>query len=252
MIHEPLLLMNQQPPESRFEDKTRLEVHSIFYTIQGEGPWAGLPAVFVRLAGCNLQCPMCDTDYTSARKSMSFVEILHESELAIQSKQEIFNFRRMQWKAEQFPRMVITGGEPFRQLGLKGFVETAREYFWKVQIETNGTLYQDVQTSPEVLIVCSPKTRHIHPLMRKKITAYKYIVDVKDGINLSGMPMRTLGMPFETAVPHEDFEGEIYIQPAEIKGDEKRNRHNMDAAVSTCQIYGYRLSLQLHKIANIP
>jgi hypothetical protein len=43
MIHEPLLLMNQQPPESRFEDKTRLEVHSIFYTIQGEGPWVAIP-----------------------------------------------------------------------------------------------------------------------------------------------------------------------------------------------------------------
>ena len=53
---------NGQPIEKvqRTFDGT-LEVHSIFKTIQGEGPFCGTPAVFIRLAGCNLQCPWCDT-----------------------------------------------------------------------------------------------------------------------------------------------------------------------------------------------
>ena len=41
-----------------------LQLAEIFYSIQGEGMWTGTPAVFVRLAGCNLACGFCDTDYS--------------------------------------------------------------------------------------------------------------------------------------------------------------------------------------------
>ena len=41
-----------------------LQLAEIFYSIQGEGTWSGTPAVFVRLAGCNLACDFCDTDYS--------------------------------------------------------------------------------------------------------------------------------------------------------------------------------------------
>ena len=51
---------NTQEPEKIDRDR-HLDVHSIFHTIQGEGPYCGHPAVFIRLAGCNLQCPGCDT-----------------------------------------------------------------------------------------------------------------------------------------------------------------------------------------------
>ena len=42
-----------------------LQLAEIFYSIQGEGMWTGTPAVFVRLAGCNLACDFCDTDYST-------------------------------------------------------------------------------------------------------------------------------------------------------------------------------------------
>ena len=56
-------MINKQPIEKREPSyEGTLQVHSIFKTIQGEGPFCGTPCVFVRLAGCNLQCPACDTD----------------------------------------------------------------------------------------------------------------------------------------------------------------------------------------------
>ena len=71
------MAINIQPIEKReLSVDGSVQVHSIFYTLQGEGPFSGQPAVFVRLAGCNLQCPACDTDYTSRRTPMPVAAIL--------------------------------------------------------------------------------------------------------------------------------------------------------------------------------
>ena len=51
------------------------KVNEIFYSLQGEGRWMGRPAVFVRLSGCNLKCPFCDTDFRGY-KEMSADDIL--------------------------------------------------------------------------------------------------------------------------------------------------------------------------------
>ena len=52
-----------------------IQLNEIFYSIQGEGAFTGTPAVFVRLAGCNLACRFCDTDY-SLKDIVSVQEIV--------------------------------------------------------------------------------------------------------------------------------------------------------------------------------
>ena len=72
-------------------------VNEIFYSLQGEGFLAGVPSVFIRLAGCPLRCRYCDTKYAWQRSAGDFYTI----EKIIETIQ--------QW---QCPYVVITGGEP--------------------------------------------------------------------------------------------------------------------------------------------
>ncbi|HEY6020017.1 MAG TPA: 7-carboxy-7-deazaguanine synthase QueE, partial [Candidatus Paceibacterota bacterium] len=68
-------MFGQNPVSPIRHDKESFLVKDIFYTIQGEGPYAGRPAVFVRLGGCNLRCAFCDTDFSNGVKEMGPHEI---------------------------------------------------------------------------------------------------------------------------------------------------------------------------------
>ena len=74
---------NTQPAEKldrQFDDM--LDIQEIFWTLQGEGPFVGVPAVFIRTAGCNFLCRACDSDYTSRRKRMLIGEIVSKVQFA--------------------------------------------------------------------------------------------------------------------------------------------------------------------------
>src|SRR5580658_3582582 len=94
--------MRQATPirQQELTDGQSLWVQEVFYTLQGEGPFSGVPAVFVRLAGCNLACFWCDTDFESSTWRPTFDELLANIE---EKRPAICNL------------IVITGGEPFRQ-----------------------------------------------------------------------------------------------------------------------------------------
>ena len=56
-----------------------MKINEIFYSLQGEGKWTGLPNVFIRTSGCNLRCSFCDTKYAYYDgKEMSIKEILNQ------------------------------------------------------------------------------------------------------------------------------------------------------------------------------
>ncbi len=116
---------------AKFEDE--LLVTSMFRTIQGEGPYAGFPSVFLRLAGCNFgnkdpdsACQWCDTNFQFdnglAWKYDALLEALTTG--LGYNKNDV---------------LVITGGEPTLQRNLLPFMKLARKAFKIIQIETNGT-----------------------------------------------------------------------------------------------------------------
>lgn len=225
--------VNQQSPEKPTSNEQGfLEVHSTFLTIQGEGPLAGTPAVFIRLAGCNLICDLCDTDYTSTRRFVTVEDIIDD----------VQQIKAAPWL------VVITGGEPFRQAGLVDLVTVLLAENYRVQIETNGTLFLPVMGAT---IVCSPKTATINNLMWTKIQALKYVVQADHIDPTDGLPTMVLGQPCRVAKPHQIFVGQIYVQPCD-EYDEVKNKANLKAAVESCMRFGYRLTTQIHKGADLP
>lgn len=230
--------INIQPTEKQYLGHLlELDVHSIFYTIQGEGPFAGERAVFVRLAGCNLQCPLCDTDYTEGRKMMEVGRII----------------QRVKKVGGDCPLVVITGGEPFRQ-NIKALVWELIHEGFRVQIETNGTLFMpDLPYDDRRLtIVCSPKAGKVNSNLEQFIDAYKYVlhadqVDPKDG--LPTLALNHSASP-RVARPHPNFSGRIYLQPVDEK-DDVQNRRHLQAVIASVMKHGYTLGLQIHKIINM-
>ena len=101
-------------------------VNEIFSSIEGEGIRTGYPVTFIRLFGCNIDCPYCDTTY--ACKGNDFVKM---------SVDEIVD------KVNEigFKRVTITGGEPLIHRDIDSLIFTLRYLGYEVNIETNGTVY---------------------------------------------------------------------------------------------------------------
>lgn len=214
-----------------------LWVHSIFYTIQGEGPFSGHPAVFIRLGGCNLQCLGCDTIYVDGMKQILVDDIVHD---ARKLQSEVIHPTNQLY--------VITGGEPFRQ-PIIPLVNRLRALGATVQIETNGTLAPAEKC--HAMVVCSPKTPRIAPgLLESGIDALKYVLEA-DHIGADGLPTSVLGKAIKPARPPEGWHGKIYISPFDC-GDPVENVRHVQAASDVCMRFGYTLNLQVHKIVGLP
>lgn len=122
-------------PQLLSELNSLLPVAEVFGpTIQGEGPYAGRRAVFIRLGGCNLSCSWCDTPYTwdSSRFDVN-------TECPDIPAGEIVDQAIAHHRAGMF---VITGGEPLLHQRRPGFEHlVARLAAWgPVHVETNGTI----------------------------------------------------------------------------------------------------------------
>lgn len=195
-----------------------MRVNEIFYSLQGEGYYSGTPAVFVRLSGCNLRCPFCDTRHESGRE-MSEKEIVEA--------------------VGQYParHVVVTGGEPALQIteSLVDALHAAGRY---VAVETNGThqLPDNVDW-----VTLSPKSAFVDGA-EVMLTRADEIKVVYDGIHDPERQLATRNSQLSTL---------RFLQPCDT-GDAARNRQITAATVEYIKQHPeWRLSLQIHKILNI-
>lgn len=234
---------NQKPTKLSKNGPHLLDVHSIFHTIQGEGPFSGTPAIFIRLSGCNLQCRFCDTEYTKS-KPMGIGDIIMDA-ILIRGKSPT-------------KLVVITGGEPFRQ-DLSVLTSDLVHSGFYVQIETNGSLkpigndlrYISRSTHERlgIHIVCSPKTKKISKYIRENACAFKYVIDSKSLDLETRLPLTVLGNGFltDTKIPKDV---PVYVQPMDIEFPKWRD-DNMAACVELSKRYGFIVQLQIHKLLHL-
>lgn len=210
------------PAESLF-------VTSMFFTLQGEGPYAGKPAFFIRLTKCNLACSFCDTFFDDG-DWMTFEAI---SMKATQIIREYFQSKGNGVPAwvdtdgynpiGSFPDvvLVVTGGEPLLQKNLMQYLNYAKKTFGAMQIESNGTIDQDV---PEhVTLVCSPKcaekggiaTKYLAPteLILERADCLKFVMSSDQDSPYSTIPDWAHNWKHGNS---RKLDREIYISPMNI------------------------------------
>jgi 7-carboxy-7-deazaguanine synthase len=127
-----------------------VRISEIFYSIQGEGRFLGVPSVFIRVSGCNLRCVWCDTPYTSWKpegKNWSLSKIL--SEVA----------------KYPTPHVVVTGGEPLLAPEIEELSSRLKQRGAHLTIETAATLFKPVAAD---LISMSPKLANSTPWKRER------------------------------------------------------------------------------------
>ncbi len=239
-------------------DGLALQVNEVFYTLQGEGPFAGHPAVFIRLTGCNLRCSFCDTQWDDEKDPVVPVgdivwQILDKA-------------------PEHCSLVVLTGGEPLRQnlaplvqlmrsMTVPGYGEGGRmPRPWRFQVETAGTFWQDWLASSDVTIVVSPKTPKVHPMIRLHARAWKYVIsnwrrvsDV-DGLPASH-PQPSFSQLLGMARPPDWIRrNQVYLSPCDEGGglNERATDGNRRTVVALAKRFGYVAGEQLHKLWNVP
>ncbi len=180
--------------------QSKVKINEIFKSIQGEGPYIGYNQLFIRFSKCNLNCVYCDTDFKSNLIEYSAIELA-----------DIVN------KSENIHSVSLTGGEPLLEADfLKEFLPLTNK---KIYLETNGTLYQNLE----------------------KIINYIDIIstDIKLNSSSKNGDLFELHNKFiETAV---NAEKEIFIK---IVFDEKITEEEIKKSVNSAEKYDIPIILQ--------
>ncbi len=225
-----------------------LPVNEIFYSVQGEGRWAGHPACFVRFNYCNLGCKWCDTKFTwEAGKVEAGSEMLPD-EISVKLKELISEH-------DLSPReihVVLTGGEPMIHAErLSQLVISVRGAgFNFIEVETNGTIMPTDDLLENISWWnCSPKlsnsdiavTKRIVPDVLRKLSEtaradFKFVISDHDDIN-------EIEKEFVPIISREH----IFLMPEGETRDDQLTR--MGWLLSKCSEHGFRFSPRLQVLA---
>ncbi|MFC5707269.1 7-carboxy-7-deazaguanine synthase QueE [Aeromonas eucrenophila] len=218
-------------------------INEIFQTIQGEGVFTGLPAIFVRLQGCPVGCPWCDTRHTwvvDPSREVDSKEVLDRSNESdgwskMSTDEILASFETLGYKARH---VVLTGGEPclYDLIELSTALVTAG---FQVQIETSGT--SEIKTHDSTWVTVSPK------------------IGMKGGLPVLRSALeRANEIKHPVATEHHIEELDALLATAELRKDVvialqpiSQKPRATELAMATCIARNWRLSIQTHKYLNI-
>ncbi len=216
-----------------------IPVSEIFYSIQGEGKFAGHPSVFLRVGGCNMKCPGfgekgCDSFYAvdgayrSEWKGMSVEEI----------KKEIKKYLKFK------PHLVITGGEPM--LFYEKLYPLIKWFEGLITIETNTTINVDFEKFPKfkkVVFAMSVKLSNSGELYEKRI---KEEVIKKYAANKGSFFKFVIDRDLNDEIKEitEGIDNEIYCMPLGASKEELEK--NAPFVFEFCLKHGYCYSDRIH------
>lgn len=195
----------------------QLPIVEVFYSLQGEGLRTGQATVFVRLAGCNLACDFCDTDFR--------VKETHTEDGLLGEIAHLGGDCR--W-------VCFTGGEPTLH-DLQSLCGRLHARGYQLQVETNGTRprpewnLDHVTVSPK-----QPQGGRLHPWYEQNATEFKYVVDDQADLERALNGSRTHGRL-------------TWVQPNALNPEATQLCIDAVAAHPTL----LRLSLQTHKLLQI-
>jgi organic radical activating enzyme len=239
----------------------KLLVTSTFSTIQGEGPYAGAPAMFVRLSGCNYGsksdfCGFCDTNFTFS-KGIQYTPLELLNQLVAEPG---YNKNQV---------LVVTGGEPTLQHNLLAFMSEAQFHFKAIQIETNGTQPKFYQAAEErgmanlFISVVSPKANMRlgkYPEVHKDVlwwaSCLKFVVsadpenahhEIPDWALASKKPIYVSPM----AVYNKEYEGEVSSIWEDGLVNKEETAKNYRYAAQLVMKHQLLLSIQQHLMVGI-
>jgi 7-carboxy-7-deazaguanine synthase len=210
---------------------TMARIAETFYSIQGEGATAGVPAVFVRLQGCSVGCGWCDTKYSwdpDAGREIELPAVLDE--------------------IAAFPcrRVVITGGEPLESALFLPLATALGQRAYAIEVETAGVLEPPAAAGPDIQWNVSVKlagssvaeARRINPAAIRAFLGrqawWKFVVSEPGEIG------EVLRLAERFALPHE----RVLLQPEGLRAEELAARTPW--LVEACKTHGFRLSPRLH------
>ena len=216
--------------------ETQLQVVELFHSLQGEGMLAGVPSVFVRLAGCNLRCVWCDTAYArtpDAGHAAALPDLV----------------RRVCAFPTRF--VVLTGGEPMIVEGVRELAAGLQAKGRHVTVETNGTRLPEGIACD--LASISPKLRHSSAApdededTRINLAALAswvegYVFQFKFVVALPGdvLELRDILAKVGCPIPPE----RVLLMP---EGTDRALLHQRDAwLVDVCKENGFRYCRRLH------
>lgn len=217
-------------------------LNDIYPTIQGEGCHTGVPMVLVRLHGCPVGCPFCDTKETWGSDEDIQVDHIGEA-LGANAKfvkvtgSNIASYARA--CAPVVKWIMLTGGEPAEQT-LDELILQFHEQGFKVALETSGTAIGHIHSAADWVCVSPKINMPGKRVIRREAIASADEIKMVIGKQTDLEKLYTLLDTFETK---QDVQ--ICLQPMSA------GKRATDLCMRTCLEKGWRLSIQTHKLVNI-